>query len=65
MTTATADPNPDDDTASVETVVLPPTADLVLALVGPPDPVLLGDYLTYTITDLERRSGDRDERGRW
>jgi uncharacterized repeat protein (TIGR01451 family) len=49
VTTATVDPNPDDDTASVETVVLSPTADLVLALVGAPNPVLQGDYLTYSL----------------
>ncbi len=30
--------------------MLPPTADLVLSLVGPPNPVLAGQTLTYTIT---------------
>ena len=54
VTTATADPNPDDINASTVTTVLPPTADLVLALVGPSSTVLLGDYLTYTITVSNR-----------
>jgi uncharacterized repeat protein (TIGR01451 family) len=34
----------------VETDVLPATADLVLALVGAPNPVLQGNYLTYALT---------------
>lgn len=54
VTTATTDPNPDDNSASTVTTVLPPTADLVLALVGPSSTVLLGDNLTYTITISNR-----------
>jgi uncharacterized repeat protein (TIGR01451 family)/uncharacterized delta-60 repeat protein len=54
VTTTTADPNPDDNNASAVTTVLPPTADLVLALVGPTDPVLIGNNLTYTITVSNR-----------
>jgi uncharacterized repeat protein (TIGR01451 family) len=54
VTAATADPNPDDDIASAVTAVLPPTADLVLTLVGPSDPVLLGNNLAYAITISNR-----------
>jgi len=52
VTTATDDQNPDDDTDSVEVAVLPQTADLVLSLLGEPNPVFLalGDYVTYTLT---------------
>jgi uncharacterized repeat protein (TIGR01451 family) len=50
VTTATADPNPDDDTASVVTTVIVPTADLALGLADSPDPVLTGYHLTYTLT---------------
>ena len=42
VTTGSADPNSDDDTASVVTTVLAPTADLALGLVDSPDPVLTG-----------------------
>ena len=52
-TIGTTDPNPDDDQASNVVVVDPPTADLaIVSLVGAPNPVLLGNYLTYTITVL-------------
>jgi uncharacterized repeat protein (TIGR01451 family) len=50
VTSATPDPNPDDNSASVTTTVIPPTADLALAMADSPDPVLLGYNLTYTLT---------------
>src|SRR5262249_11153987 len=50
VTTASADPNPDDDSASVSVTVLTPSADLVLGLVGTPNPVALGGNITYTLT---------------
>ena len=50
VTTATGDPNPEDDSASVTTTVIPPTADLALTMTDSPDPVLLGYNLTYTFT---------------
>jgi uncharacterized repeat protein (TIGR01451 family)/uncharacterized delta-60 repeat protein len=49
-TSATADPNLNDNSASVTTTVVSPTADLALSMVDLPDPVLLGYNLTYTIT---------------
>lgn len=48
--TASADPNPDDDTATVVTTVVAPTANLVLGLADSPDPVPTGYNLTYTLT---------------
>jgi uncharacterized repeat protein (TIGR01451 family) len=42
--------NPGDKSASASATVVAPSADLALSLVGAPDPVLLGNYLTYTIT---------------
>jgi uncharacterized repeat protein (TIGR01451 family) len=50
VSTATSDPNPDDDSASVVTTIISSTADLALGLVGSPNPVLIGNHLTYTIT---------------
>ena len=50
VTTGTTDLNPDDDNARAVVSVVSPTADLTLTLVDAPDPVLLGNYLTYTIT---------------
>ncbi len=50
VTATTTDLNPDNDTASVVITVLPQTADLALALAGAPNPVLLGNSLTYTLT---------------
>ena len=50
VVTGTTDLNPDDDRASAVVAVVSPTADLALSLVGLPDPMLLGDYLTYSIT---------------
>jgi uncharacterized repeat protein (TIGR01451 family) len=49
-TTDTADPNPDDDSASLVTTVINPTADLELSIVDVPDPAWIGLDLTYTIT---------------
>ena len=50
MTTGSTDLNPDDDSASAAVTVVSPTADLALSLFDSPDPLLLGNYLTYTIT---------------
>ena len=49
VTAATPDPNSEDNTASVVTTVVAPTADLGLGLADAPDPVLTGNSLTYTI----------------
>ena len=48
--TGSTDLNPDNDSASAVVTVVSPTADLVIGLSGLPDPLLLGNYLTYTIT---------------
>lgn len=50
VTTGTTDLNPDDDSASAVAVVVSPSADLALSLAGEPNPVLMGNNLTYTIT---------------
>ena len=50
MKTGSTDLNPDDDSASTNVTVVSPTADLAIGLVDSPDPLLLGNYLTYTIT---------------
>jgi uncharacterized repeat protein (TIGR01451 family) len=42
--------NPDNNTATVFSHVNPPTADLVVGLVGAPDPNVVGGTLTYTAT---------------
>ncbi len=47
--TGTTDKNPDDDQASAVVTVIAPTADLSLSLVGAPNPVLIGNQLTYTM----------------
>ena len=49
-TTATPDPNSEDNTASVVSTVVAPTADLALGLVDSPDPVATGYNLTYSLT---------------
>jgi len=49
VSTGTSDPNPDDDTASVITAIVDPTADLALGLTGLPNPLYTGYLLTYTI----------------
>ncbi|HWY77830.1 MAG TPA: proprotein convertase P-domain-containing protein [Verrucomicrobiae bacterium] len=43
------DPDPSNNSVSLNTVVNVPTADLTLSMVGTPNPVLLGGTLTYTI----------------
>jgi uncharacterized repeat protein (TIGR01451 family) len=50
VTSSSSDPNPDDDVASVTTTVVSPSADLVLGLLGSPNPVVLGGNLTYTLS---------------
>ena len=54
VTTGTADLNPDDDTAAAVVSVVSPAADLALVLSDAPDPLLLGNYLTYTLTISNR-----------
>jgi uncharacterized repeat protein (TIGR01451 family) len=54
VTTGTADLNPDDDSASAVATIASPTADLAISLSDSPDPLLLGNYLTYTITVSNR-----------
>jgi uncharacterized repeat protein (TIGR01451 family) len=49
VSAATTDPNPDDDNASVISAVLAPSADLALSMVGTPNPLFLGNYLTYSL----------------
>jgi len=49
VSAATRDPNPDDDSVSAIATVTAPAADLVLGLVGSPNPIQLGANLTYTI----------------
>jgi uncharacterized repeat protein (TIGR01451 family) len=46
---AATDLNPDDDIASAVVTVSAPTADLLLAMVGQPDPVVSGNFVTYTL----------------
>jgi uncharacterized repeat protein (TIGR01451 family) len=43
------DPNPDNNSASLVTTVVAPTADLAIGLVSTPNPVFVGGNLTYTI----------------
>ena len=50
VSAVTTDPNPDDNSASVVTTVIAPTADLALGLADSPDPVLAGYNLIYTLT---------------
>ena len=49
VATNAADLNPADKLASVVTTVVAPSADLVLSLIGAPNPVTLGNYVTYTV----------------
>ncbi|RPJ20799.1 MAG: DUF11 domain-containing protein, partial [Planctomycetaceae bacterium] len=46
----TPDLNPDDDTAAQTTIVIGQSADLAIGVVGSPNPVMLGQDLTYFIT---------------
>ena len=50
VTSSSVDANPDDDTASLVSTVVSASADLVLALAGSPNPVLVNGSLTYTIS---------------
>ena len=47
VTSSTLDPNPSNDEAAISTWVRPPTTDLTLNLTDSPDPVLIGETLTY------------------
>lgn len=46
---AVTDLNPDDDTGTAVVTVAAPTADLSLSMIGQPDPVLSGNFVTYTL----------------
>ncbi|WP_158939559.1 DUF11 domain-containing protein [Streptomyces sp. NRRL S-87] len=49
ITGAVADPSPDNNTATVDTVVNPQTADLSVTKTDSPDPVTAGQNVTYTV----------------
>ncbi len=51
-----ADPNPANNTAATATTVIGANADLALAMIASPSPVLFGNNLTYTllVTNLSR-----------
>ena len=53
VTSGVADPRPEDNTAT-ETTRVSPAADLSVSKADSPDPVQLGDDLTYTITVANR-----------
>jgi len=50
VTTASNDPNPDNNTASVLSSVVAPSSDLALGLAAAPNPVFTGANLTYSLT---------------
>ncbi|HRT56463.1 MAG TPA: hypothetical protein P5038_07535, partial [Candidatus Paceibacterota bacterium] len=47
---STFDPNPDNNAAVAVVEVVSPVADLAVSLAGTPNPLVLGNPLTYTIT---------------
>jgi uncharacterized delta-60 repeat protein/uncharacterized repeat protein (TIGR01451 family) len=47
---AVTDLNPDNDTGSAVVTVAAPTADLSLGMIGQPDPVVSGNFVTYTLS---------------
>ena len=47
---AVTDLNPDNDIGSAIVTVAAPTADLSLAMIGQPDPVVTGNFVTYTLS---------------
>ena len=59
----TADPDSADNYASADTTVTP-AADLSLTKSDSPDPVFVGDELTYTLERTELRAAGRDRRRR-
>ena len=50
VTAATVDLNPANDTASVVTTVVTPTADLSMGILAVPSPAFIGANITYTLT---------------
>jgi uncharacterized delta-60 repeat protein/uncharacterized repeat protein (TIGR01451 family) len=50
VSTIVTDPNLADNTVAAVTAVVPPTADLALAMSDAPDPVSLGSSLVYSLT---------------
>jgi uncharacterized delta-60 repeat protein/uncharacterized repeat protein (TIGR01451 family) len=50
VTTASSDLNPEDDSSVLVIPVLPPTADLVLGMVGQPNPATAGSLISYVIS---------------
>jgi uncharacterized repeat protein (TIGR01451 family) len=54
------DPNAANDSATDDDTVLVPEADLEISKVDDPDPVVSGDYLTYTVTVLNNGPSDAE-----
>lgn len=52
-----ADPNPDNNTATVETAISP-AADLAITKSGSPDPVMVGQTLTYNLSVINNGPSD-------
>jgi uncharacterized repeat protein (TIGR01451 family) len=50
VASTTADPNPDDDSATATALIISPISDLALGLLSTPNTLLLGDGITYTVT---------------
>lgn len=50
VTSSEADPNPSDNSATVVTQVIPPTADLAVGLQAIPNPVVINGTLTCTVS---------------
>lgn len=50
VTSSEADPNPSDNSATVVTQVIPPTADLAVGLQAVPNPVVINGTLTCTVS---------------
>jgi uncharacterized repeat protein (TIGR01451 family) len=50
VSAATGDPNLADNTVADVATVVPPSADLALALLDEPDPIVIGSSLVYTLT---------------
>ena len=59
VTSSTPDPNPSNDEAAISTWVRPATTDLTLNMTDSPDPVLIGETLTYRAAVTNRGPSDR------
>jgi uncharacterized repeat protein (TIGR01451 family) len=58
VTGEVVDPNPDNNTATEETTIIPPPTDLWISIEDIPDPVLVSSPLTYTL--LVNNGGPND-----